>query len=89
MSTFTCHCGGTVTGTSVNGPADPTWTFNCDNHQGGGARDLLIVEIAGTPTDPDEETRMGLMKDAIDANEQWFIDNPAPGADLITSKLIL
>jgi hypothetical protein len=90
MSTFACHCGGTITGTSAPDPARgdvPTWTFVCDDHRGGGARTLLYVEVSGIPAD--EPAIMLTMKDPIDRNEKWFIDNPTPDRANITSTLIL
>lgn len=90
MSTFACHCGGTVTGVSEPDPERsnyPTFTFTCDGHQGGGERVLLIAKVWGTPAD--EEALMATMKQPIDHNEQFYLDNPAATNDQITSRVIL
>jgi len=94
MSTFACHCGGIVTGTSDPDPErddNPTWTFACNDHRGAGPRELLIVRVSGTPTGEralalTEEDRMAVMKDAIDVNGQWLLDNPTTP---LTSDVIL
>ena len=91
MSTFACHCGGTITGTSAPDPernGQPNWTFVCDGHQAGAQRTMMIAKVMGDPGD-NEEARMMGMKQPIDANEQWFIDNPTPSEAAITSTLVL